>query len=94
MINGQTPEASNKDEVRCVGESVGYKTKVSDMAETRGKGALRRKVDGGEHLKIYGVKRRDRDENIFFAWPNGRSEKFETAISGRGPGLARRKVYQ
>ena len=37
-----------------IGESAGYKTKVRNMIETRGKGALRCKVDKEEHLKIYG----------------------------------------
>ena len=43
----------NEDEVLFMGESAGYKTKVRDMIEMRGKGALRRKVDEEEHLKIY-----------------------------------------
>ena len=37
-----------------IGESVGYKTKVRDMIETREQGALRCKVDKERHLKIYG----------------------------------------
>ena len=36
---------------------------------------------------IPGVKRGDTDESIF-AWPTGRGEKLETAISGGEPGSA------
>ena len=36
---------------------------------------------------IQGVERGDRDESIL-AWPTGRNEKLETAISGGGPGSA------
>ena len=44
-----------------------------------------------EHLRdIRGVKRRKRNENVF-ARPDGLRENAETAISGRGPGLARKK---
>ena len=47
-----------------------------------------------EHLRDRrGVKRRNINENVF-TQPNGLRENAETAISGRGPGLARRKVYQ
>ena len=42
--------------------------------------ALRNKEQEEEHLKIYGgVKRRNRDENMF-ARPNGLRENAETAI--------------
>ena len=44
-----------------------------------------------EHLVIRGVKRRCRNENVFVR-PNGLYENAETAISCRGPGLARKKI--
>ena len=37
-----------------LGESAGYKAKVRDMIEIREKGALRKKVDEEEHMKIHG----------------------------------------
>ena len=65
------------------------------MIEKREKEMLRCKVDEEEHLRIYGGLRGDRDEDIP-AWPNGRGEKSETAISGGGPGPTRKKkkMYQ
>ena len=49
----------------------------------------------GEIRDIRGVKRSDRNENVF-ARPNGLRENAEIAVSCRGPGPARRKkeVYQ
>ena len=46
-----------------------------------------------EHSRdLRGVKRRDRNENVF-ARPNELRENAETAISCRGPGPARKKRY-
>ena len=76
--------------------SCGLQDKSKRHDRNEGKEMLRRKVDEEGHMRIYGgVERGDRDENIS-AWPNGRGEKFETAISGGGPGPARKKkkMYQ
>ena len=50
---------------------------------------------GGTLRDLRGVKRRNRNENVF-ARPNGLRENAETAISCRGPGPAgkKKKVYQ
>ena len=47
------------------------------------------------YLRRLRVKRGDREESIF-AWPNGRSEKLEITISGRGPGSAgkEKEIYK
>ena len=44
----------NQDEILSIDEATGYKTKVRDMIEKRGKETLRCKVDEEEHLRIYG----------------------------------------
>ena len=52
--------------------------------------ALRNKVKSEKHLiYIRGNRRRDRIENVF-AWTNGLCENAATAISCRGPALARK----
>ena len=42
------------EDVLSIGASAEYKTTVCDMMEVREKGALKRKIDEEEHLKIYG----------------------------------------
>ena len=53
---------------------------------------LRCKVDEEEHLRIYGGLREEIGTKTYLHGPiNERGEKFETAISGGGPGPARKK---
>ena len=54
----------------------------------RNKGKASAKTKGERDTR--GVKRRSRHGNVF-GRPNGQRENSETAISGRGPGLARRR---
>ena len=44
----------NQDETLSIDEAAGYKTKVRDVIEKRGKEMLRCEVDEEEHLRIYG----------------------------------------
>ena len=53
-------------------------------------GAMKQGERGGTLRDLRGVKRRNRNENVF-ARPNGLRENTETAISCRGPGPARKK---
>ena len=69
----------------------GYKTEVKENMQICEMSALRNKVKEEEHLHMNGGVKRT--EHVF-APPTGLRENAETAISGRGPGLARRKVYQ
>ena len=57
--------------------------------------AKKRRERGGTLGDFQGVKRRNRNENVF-ARPKGLRENAETAISCRGPGPASKKkeVYQ
>ena len=74
----------------------GYKTEVKENIKIRERLALRNKVKEEEHLRdLRGVKRRNRNENVF-ARPNRLRESAETAISCRRPGPASKKkeVYQ
>ena len=65
------------------------------MIEMRERLALRNKVKEEKHSETYGEGRSYRNE-IVFARPNGLRENADTAISGSGPGPARKKkeVYQ
>ena len=82
-IGGNQKEIMSKD------DSGEYKTKVSDMIELREKKTLERKVDG-EHLKIYGGLKGDRNENIP-AQPKWNTRK--TAFSDR-PTRTKKEVYK
>ena len=62
----------------------------------KGKASAKKRGEIGDTVRdIRGIKRRDRNENVF-ARANGLRENAETAISCRGPGPARKKkeVYQ
>ena len=57
----------------------------------KGKASAKKQGERGGTLRdLRGAKRRNRNENVF-ARPNGLRENAETAISFRGPGLARKK---
>ena len=74
----------------------GYKTEEKESIYILETLALRNKVKEEQHLRdLRGVKRRNRNENVF-ARPNGLRENAETAISCRRHGPARKKkeVYQ
>ena len=69
--------------------------KFQDRRKDRntGKASAKKQGERGGTLKRFtGVKRRNRNENVF-ARPNGLRENAETAISWRGPGPARKKRY-
>ena len=53
--------------------------------------ALKKKVEGEEHLEIYGRVRGEIIIENVFTRPIGLRENAETAISCRGPGPARTK---
>ena len=65
-------------------------TKGEEWIEREGKLALGNKVKSEKHLGIWGVKRRERNENVF-ARPSRLREYAEAALSCRGPGPARQK---
>ena len=68
-----------------------YTAEVEETIENRERLALRNKVKSVTHSRdIRGIKRRDRNENVF-ARPIGRRENAETAISCRRSGPARNK---
>ena len=91
MIEKVWKDTGGNQEILSIEKLAGYKTKVKENIEIRGRLALRNKVEEEEHLRyLWGVKRRNRNENVF-ARPNGIREKAETAISCRGPGPARKK---
>ena len=71
----------NQEEIPSIEKFAGYKTEVKERIEIRDRLALRNKVKEAEHLRdLRGVKRRNRNENVF-ARPNGLRENAETAIS-------------
>ena len=68
---------------------------VQDRSESKGisqgkASAKKQGMEGGALRDLRGVQRRNRNENVC-ARPNGLRENAETAISGRGPGPARKK---
>ena len=85
----------NEGKVLSVGDSAEYKTNARDMIDIRGeRSAQTQSRLGRTPGDIRGVKRGDKDENIF-ASTEGRGGKVETTISGGDLDLSeRRKVYQ
>ena len=73
-----------------IGEGARYKTKVRGMIGIRGKEALRRKVDNEKHLEIYEGLIEGIGMSLYLHGPIGLREKIEAAISGKGPGPARK----
>ena len=68
----------------------GYETEVKEK-RNKGKASAKKQGERGGTLRdLRGVKRRNRNENVF-ARPNGLRQNAETAISCRGPGPARKK---
>ena len=69
-----------------------YKTEVEERIERRERLALRNKLKPEKDLRdLRGVKRRDRNENVF-SRPNGLRQNAETANSYMGPGPTRRGI--
>ena len=84
----------NQEEILSIEKFAGCKTEVKEKTEILERLALRIKVKEEEHLEIYGELREEIGMKNVFAWPNGLRENAETTISCRGPGTARKKVYQ
>ena len=72
----------------------GYKTEVKERIEARVRLALRNKMNGEDHLDIYGEFEDERNDKVF-ARPNDLRENADAAFAsrGRGPGRARKKIY-
>ena len=69
----------------------GCKTRSRTKDRKKGNASAKKQGERGGTLRdLRGAKRRNRNENVF-ARPNGLRENAETAISFRGPGLARKK---
>ena len=81
----------NQQEIMSIEKLRGTRKKLKDR--NKGKASAKKQGERGVTLRdLRGVGRRNKNENVF-ARPNGLREKNETAISCRGPGLARKKKY-
>ena len=81
-----------KEDILSVEKFGEYKTEVKESTESLERPALKKKVEGEEHLEIYGSLREEIENENVFVRPNGLPENVETAVSCRGPGPARKNI--
>ena len=81
-----------QEEVLSIEKLDGYKTEVNERIGERERLALRNKVKE-KHLDIYGGLREDIGVKTYLHGPMDYAKKLKTAISCRGPGPTRKKIY-